>query len=97
MKRENVETTQKKITFKLADVVFPELETIFANMTEEIEVIGRVTFISDGGNEEEKFAIIDVPGITIPVIVPKDKITQLMEENRNREREGEHRRWAEAM
>ncbi len=94
MRQRKTVTTQKRISFKLADVIFPERETIFANMTDEIEVIGRVTFVSDGGDEEEKFAIIDVPGITIPIIVPRDKINELMEEHN---RGTEHQSWAEAM
>ena len=77
MRKNKVYTLQAKVAFKLADVIFPERETIFANITEEIEITGKISFISDGGNGKKEFAIVDVPGITMPVIVPKDKIQNL--------------------
>ncbi len=77
MRHKKANTTHKRISFSLADVIFPERETVFANMTDEIEIIGKISFVSS--NEKEKYAIIDVPGITIPIIVPQNKIKKLME------------------
>jgi len=93
MRKEKVHTLQAKVVFKLADAIFPERETIFANMTEEIEIIGKISFISDGGNGEKEFAIVDVPGITMPVIVPKDKIQNLSINSSPKE----HQQFAQAM
>ena len=93
MKEKRVKTSQKQVSFKLADAIFPERETIFANITSEIEIVGKMSFVSDGGNGEKEFAIIDVPGISMPIIVPKNKIKNLSFDSS----EKEHRRFAKAM
>ncbi len=64
----------RRVVVRLEDVICPDQEMIFANMTGEIEVIGQVSFMSDGPEGKEEFAIIDVPGISMPIIVPKSKV-----------------------
>ena len=63
-----------QVRFKLADVVCPELDQVIDKLTENLEVTGRVAFLSDSGNEKDRFAIVEVNGVMCPLIVPVDEI-----------------------
>lgn len=74
--------------FKVADVICPEQETIFANMTDDVEIGGYVNFFSDGSGSRDEFAILDVPGIRQPIIVPSKKLKLVVREGGEDSNEG---------
>jgi len=57
-------------SFNVADVVCPDLLQITNQIGPELEVSGEVDYLSDGGDPSRKFAVINVPGIYAPLIVP---------------------------
>ena len=63
-----------QVRFKLADVLCPELEQVVEKLTEDLEVTGRVAFLSDSGNDKDSFAVVEVDGVMCPLIVPVDEI-----------------------
>ncbi|UCD29006.1 MAG: hypothetical protein JSV03_00545 [Planctomycetota bacterium] len=64
----------KSCRFKLADVICPEQESVVLQLTADLEVSGEILFMSDQGRRPDRFAIIEVEGITSPVIVPVECI-----------------------
>src|SRR5262245_35900339 len=59
-----------KCRFRLADVICPDKKQIIDQITPELAVSGEIVLFSDGGNEPEQYAIIEVEGIGAPLIVP---------------------------
>ena len=67
------------VSFRLSEVVCPDLQQILTQMTSELEVSGRVVFFSDYGDRKNHFAIIDVTGLLSPLIVPVSRLRGLRE------------------
>lgn len=70
-----------EVTFKLDDVLCPEQNVIMAHLGSGVEVVGRVQFLSDGGSRKKEFAIVEVPGISVPLVVPRDRLRVLRGRN----------------
>jgi hypothetical protein len=62
------------LRFRLCDVYAPGLSDLFNQITPELELQGRISFLSDGGNESNSYAVVEVPGILMPLIVPASAI-----------------------
>jgi hypothetical protein len=62
------------VQFKLADVHLPSLEEVLNRMTEDTELRGVVTLLSDPANRESAYAVIEVQGILTPIIVPLGRL-----------------------
>ena len=62
------------VRFKLANVVCPETEVIVEKITDQLEVRGRIVFLSDAGERDDHFAIVEVQGIMSPLIVPVEQV-----------------------
>ena len=60
----------KRCRFRLRDVICPDRQQILSQITPEMEVSGEVAFLSDHGQDQDYFAIIEVTGIASPLIVP---------------------------
>jgi hypothetical protein len=73
-----------EVIFKLGDVLCPEQAVVIAHLGGDVEVVGRVSFLSDGGCEKDEFAIIEVPGITVPLVVPKSRLRMLAPSQKNK-------------
>ena len=58
------------IRFKLEDVHMPAMGEVIARMTGEVELRGEVTLLSDSGQKRAAFAVVQVPGVMVPLIVP---------------------------
>jgi len=67
-------TRGKSCRFKLADVISPERELVLLQITADIEVEGEILFLSDKGQQPNRFAIIEVEGVLSPMIVPVNKV-----------------------
>jgi len=63
-----------RVSFKLEDVLSPGLDRILDEVTPELSVAGEIMFLSDIGEEERGFAIVNVGGTMSPVVVPTDCI-----------------------
>lgn len=74
MEKKDVRDRQTEVTFRLQDAMCPDQDVILAHLESSVEVIGKVQFFSDGGAGKEEFAIIEVPGIAVPLVVPRDRL-----------------------
>jgi hypothetical protein len=63
-----------KVSFRLNEVVCPDLQQILTQLTSDLELTGRVVFFSDYGDKKNHFAIIDVDGVLSPMIVPVSRL-----------------------
>lgn len=68
------QTTRRRCSFRLADVLCPDPNQVLSQMTPELKVDGEVVFMSDRGKEPEGFAIVNVEGILSPLIVPAENL-----------------------
>lgn len=58
------------MAFKLGDVHLPDVAEVLARMTEDTELQGTVSLLSDQGQHRAAFAVVEVKGILMPLIVP---------------------------
>jgi hypothetical protein len=58
------------LRFRVSDVYAPALPDLFTHITPELELHGRVSFLSDGGDLNSSYAVVEVSGILMPLIVP---------------------------
>jgi hypothetical protein len=63
----------------LGDIHLPELAEVLNRMTEDAELQGCITLLSDHGEQRSAFAVIEVKGILMPLIVPASCIEVLTE------------------
>lgn len=66
--------TGAKVSFKLGQIVCPDRDDLFLNLTDELELTGTISFVSDNGRDDGQYAIVEVPGLSAPVIVPAEKL-----------------------
>lgn len=61
-------------SFNVADVICPDLGQITHQIGPELEVSGEIDYLSDSGEPDRKFAVINVSGIHAPLIVPVERL-----------------------
>jgi|GEM_PF-1109237 len=62
--------TGQKVQFRLGDIHLPDIQEVLARMTEDTELQGQITLLSDAGDQKAAFAVIEVRGVLMPIIVP---------------------------
>lgn len=67
-------TTRRQCSFRLSDVMCPDPNQVLSQLTPELEVSGEVVFMSDQGQQPDRFAIVSVEGILSPLIVPTENL-----------------------
>ncbi len=75
---ENLQPGQR-VQFKLADIHLPAIEEVLNRMTEDTELQGTITLMSDKGDLKTAFAVIEVKGILMPIIVPAACVKSVVE------------------
>ena len=60
----------QSITFRMADVYAPPLPDLFKQITPNMELQGRVILLSDSGESQAAYALVEVKGVLLPLIVP---------------------------
>jgi hypothetical protein len=63
-----------EIRFRLSDVACPDQGQVFERLTGDLEVSGRVVFISDSGDKRDHYAVVEVDGVLSPLIVPIETV-----------------------
>jgi len=58
------------IRFRIGDIYVPNLTDLYQQMTPELELEGYITLLSDGNGTQAAYALVEVPGILLPLIVP---------------------------
>ncbi len=62
------------VKFQLEDVISPELIFVLKNITRQLEMTGKVLFLSDSGQKKKHFAVVEVDGVMAPVVVPVQQL-----------------------
>ncbi|MCL2639943.1 MAG: hypothetical protein FWD53_03770 [Phycisphaerales bacterium] len=60
----------QKVRFKLKDVHLPSIQDVLNRMTPDTELKGCITLLSDQGTSKSAYAVVEVRGILMPIIVP---------------------------
>ncbi len=60
--------------FKISDIYIPDPKKLLYQLHGNDVLEGRVVDMSDGGAEENAFAVIEVEGVEWLVVVPADRI-----------------------
>ena len=60
----------QKVKFKLKDVHLPSIQDVLNRMTPDTELKGNITLLSDQGTNKSAYAVVEVRGILMPIIVP---------------------------
>jgi len=63
-----------QVRFKLSSVVCPDRQQIVENITNHLNLTGKVVQLSDAGEKQDFYAIVYVDGINNPLIVPTGEI-----------------------
>ena len=66
----------QRFRFRLSDAVCPDKHQILQHVTPEVELCGEVLFLSDCGEKKDRFAILEVKGIALPLVVPVERLIQ---------------------
>jgi hypothetical protein len=74
MKHGTVELKHRWVHFKIRDVYIPDPQMLLLEVYGDDLLQGKVIDISDSGNPEGAFAVVEVEGIKQQVIVPIQRI-----------------------
>jgi hypothetical protein len=58
------------VTFRICDAYVPEPVQILMELHGKDQLEGKVIDVSDAGIQEEAFAVVEVQGLSQPVVVP---------------------------
>ena len=64
----------ENVRFALGKVICPGLDELYKQIGSDLEIEGQVVFLSDYGNLRGHFAIVQVSGIHVPLIVPVESL-----------------------
>ncbi len=62
------------VQFRLGDVFIPDAASLIYNLHSSDLVLGRVIEMSDSGDRENAFVVVEVEGITHRIVVPVDRV-----------------------
>ena len=63
-----------QVRFPLSTIVCPEKDLVVEQVTDRLEVTGKIVYLSDAGEKRDYYAIVEVGGIHTPLIVPVDQL-----------------------
>ncbi len=64
----------ENVRFALGKVICPGLDELCEQIGSDLEIEGQVVFLSDYGKLRGYFAIVQVKGIYVPLIVPVENL-----------------------
>jgi len=73
-KKPGTELINLSARFKTRDIYLPSAEEVLLQMHGDDVLQGRVVDISDNGTPDGVFAVIEVPGLTGPIVVSTNKL-----------------------
>jgi hypothetical protein len=62
------------VQFRLADIYFPEPAKVAMQLHNQDQIQGEVVDLSDSGANKDAYAVIEVKGLTQPLLVPVNRI-----------------------
>ena len=67
------------VNFRICDIFYPEFEQILFQLHGNDILRGQVVDVSDAGLLNESFVEVKVPGLTVQLIVPLERILSICE------------------
>jgi hypothetical protein len=64
------------VNFRICDAYVPEPMQVLMELHGKDQLEGKVIDVSDAGSQEEAFAVIEVQGLSQPVVVPMKHIRE---------------------
>jgi hypothetical protein len=71
----------QRVRLSLEDVHLPDADAVVSRITGELEVEGEITLLSDSGAQSAAYAVVQVPGILVPLIVPTASLRDCPQQN----------------
>jgi hypothetical protein len=68
------------VNFQISDIYIPDPGQILKELHEKDLLQGKVIDVSDGGTQQEAFAVVEVEGLKQPVVVPMNRIRSSVSE-----------------
>ena len=66
------------VNFRICDAYVPEPAQILVELHGKDQLQGKVIDVSDAGSHEEAFAVVEVEGLSQPVVVPMKHIRGIL-------------------
>ena len=70
------------VRFAMGKVICPGFDELCKQISSDLEIEGQVVFLSDYGKIRGHFAIIQVKGIHVPLIVPVESLQVVEQDGR---------------
>jgi hypothetical protein len=67
----------KHVRFQIKDIYVPEPTEILVELHGQDSLHGRIIDLSDSGLQRDAFAVVEVEGLSRPVVVPVAKILEV--------------------
>ena len=64
----------ESVRFALGKVICPGIDELCRQIDSDLEIEGQIVFLSDYGKLRRHFAIVQVKGIHVPLIVPVENL-----------------------
>ena len=74
VRQEDLSLRNRLVHFKICDVYFPDPKDVSIALHADDILQGKVIDLSDSGNQEFAYAVIEIEGIDQPVIVAVERI-----------------------
>ena len=74
VRQEDLSLRNRLVHFKIRDVYFPDPKDVSIALHADDILQGKVIDLSDSGNQEFAYAVIEIEGIDQPVIVAVERI-----------------------
>ncbi len=71
--------TGTQVRFRLGNVVCPDTDQLFNNIINDFELDGKIVYFSDSGEAKDYYAIVEVKGVTMPLVIPVQQLEIGME------------------
>jgi hypothetical protein len=62
------------VQFRLGDIFMPDAATLIYNLHRSDVLLGRVIAMSDAGDREDAFVVVEVEGIKQRIVVPVERV-----------------------
>jgi len=74
MTRTSVDLTNHHVEFRVSDIYLPDPISLLYELHSEELLNGRVIEMSDSGQDQGAFVVVDIEGIERVVVVPVDRV-----------------------
>jgi hypothetical protein len=66
------------VNFRIRDVYYPEAEKVLTELHRDDLLQGRVLELSDAGSTNDAFVVVQVEGLSQPVVIPTACILSIL-------------------